>query len=120
VLGLSFDDLFENVGTPALGYRDAAALDGHQVTIAGYVVEAHGRPDRFLLVSTPGACAHCSGAPVAAIDLPGLAAGPFPARDDAPRLVTGRLGVGYRVDEAGEASFVRLHDAAIAPRDAPG
>jgi hypothetical protein len=110
---MTFEDLFEGLGTPGLAYRESAAtLDGRRVAIPGFVVEVHGRDDRFLLVGTPGACPDCSAVPVPAVTLPELRTLPS---DLAGSLVVvdGCLGVGFAVDEAGEASFLRLRDVRI-------
>lgn len=112
---VAFGDLFEGLGTPGLAYRDsAAALDGHRVAIPGFVVEVHGRDDRFLLVDAPGACGDCSAVPVPAVTLPELLTRPpHVAGGRTAVVVDGYLGVGFEVDEAGEASFLRLRDVRI-------
>ena len=112
-LPIAFVDLFDGLGTPELGYRStAAALDGQHVAIRGYVVPAHGRSDRFLLVDAPGACPDCSPAPVPAVTLAGR---PTPSADVDAVTIEGRLGVGYEVDADGEASFVRLSEIRVRP-----
>jgi len=115
---IAFADLFDGLGTLDLAYRAAgAALHGRRVTLPGFIGEAHGRTDRFLLVDAPGACPECSPLPVPAVTLPELRR--LPADVVAGRtavIVDGRLGVGFEVDAAGEASFLRLSGVRILPR----
>ena len=112
---VAFGDLFDGLGTPELAYRAAAAaLDGRDVAVSGFVVEVHGRTDRFLLVDAPGACPHCSATPVPAVTLPELDQVPSGVVGQAPVVVVGRLGVGFEVDAEGEASFLRLRAVRIA------
>jgi hypothetical protein len=110
---IEFGDLFDGVGSPQLTYRDASALDGRRVAITGFVVEVHDWPGRFLLVDAPGECPHCAPAPVAAVSLIGLRPPRAGLATDRAVTVTGRLGVGYEIDAAGEASFLRLRGARI-------
>lgn len=114
---IAFADLFDGLGTPDLAYRDAAALDGRRVSLAGFIGEVHGRADRFLLVDAPGACPDCSALPVPAVTLPEVRALPaHVAAGCTAVVVDGRLGVGFEVDAAGEASFLRLRDVRIEAR----
>jgi hypothetical protein len=117
---IGFGDLFEGLGTSALSYRAAGDLHGRQVAITGFLVAAHDRLDRFLLVDTAGACPDCAPVPVAAVALPGVRHRPARLAADVAVTVEGRLSVGYQVDACGEASFLRLGDVSFVRRRAVG
>jgi hypothetical protein len=110
---IGFDMLFDRLGSEEVGFAaDAAALDGAEVEIKGYLSPAHDGTGRILLVDTPGACPDCSPAPVAAIQLPGFVAPNF-AGNRTVRL-RGRIGFGFAIDAGGNASFLRLVEARVA------
>ena len=99
---LKWSDLFEGLGYTAR----CTQLSGTPVEIAGYVVEAHdGRAQ--LLVAEPGGCPHCS--PVPAISLPDFR---METRGEAVRL-RGTLSYGFKVDDQGAGSFLRLENARL-------
>jgi hypothetical protein len=113
-LAISFDDLFDQLGTNDLRYSAAAqALCGRDVVIKGYLAHAHGPQAVMLLVDQPGLCPDCSPAPAAVITLRGAALFPQ-AGEDRPVRVVGRLDYGFRID-AGVASILRIEDAAVCP-----
>jgi hypothetical protein len=117
---VTFLDLFEGLGTLDLAYRaEAAALDDRDVAMTGFVVAAHERVDRYVLVETPGACPDCSPIPVAAVTLEWRDAPPDLGKRATPALVEGRLGVGFAIDADGHASFLRLRDARVTPLPTP-
>ncbi len=114
---LGFGDLFDNLGTDALGYSTRAEqLSGRLIVIEGYLahVHAHGpAPAALMLVDQPGLCPDCSPAPAAVITL--MRSEPSPDTDArGPVRVEGLLDFGFRIDE-GVASFVRIEKASIAP-----
>jgi hypothetical protein len=100
---LKFSDLFEG-----LGYSERCqALAGSEVEIAGYVADSHDGSTQ-LLVAEPGGCPHCS--PVPAISLPDFR---IEKRGEAVRL-RGTLSYGFKVNEEGAGSFLRLENARLA------
>ncbi|MFM9881993.1 MAG: hypothetical protein ACKVQT_03115 [Burkholderiales bacterium] len=110
---IGFDNLFDRLGTADVGYcAGAAALDGEEVEIKGYLSPAHDGTGRVLLVDAPGACPDCSPAPVAAIQLPGFTLSIITGRR-AVRL-RGRIGFGFAIDTGGNGSFLRLAEARVA------
>ncbi len=110
---IGFDILFDRLGSEEVGFAaNAAALDGAEVEIRGYLSPAHDGTGRVLLVDTAGACPDCSPAPVAAIQLPGFVS-PAVAGHRAVRL-RGRIRFGFAIDADGNASFLRLIEARVA------
>jgi len=99
---LNWSDLFEGLGYTAR----CAELSGTTVEIAGYVVDTHDGPVQ-LLVAEPGGCPHCS--PVPAISLPDFR---IEKRGEAVRL-RGKLSYGFKVDDQGAGSFLRLENARL-------
>ena len=115
---LSIDDLFDGLGTDRLTYAPSCrALSGGWLQVETLLARSHdGR--RWMAVDQPGACPDCAAAPVAAIDLPGFE--PPAAVDPAqPLRLRGRLAYGFAVDADGNASFLRLEDAALVTGEAP-
>jgi hypothetical protein len=107
---LKFSDLFDGRGSDALAYSaHCAAWTGREVEIAGYLSQDHPGAGRAMLVEEPGVCPDCSAVPVACMALPGFVA---PAGAHAVR-VRGRLSFGFAVDDAGNASFLRLEGARV-------
>ena len=99
---LKFSELFEGQGYSAR----CAELSGAEVELAGYVVDTHdGRAQ--MLVAEPGGCPHCS--PVPAISLPGFR---MEHKAEAVRL-QGTLSYGFKVDDEGAGSFLRLENARL-------
>lgn len=114
---LRFADLFDNLGTDALGYSSRSGqLSGRTIAIEGYLahVHAHGpAPAALMLVDQPGLCPDCSPSPAAAITV--VHSGTTSELDaESPVRVEGRLDFGFRVDE-GVASFIRIEQASIVP-----
>lgn len=115
-LGVTFADLFDNIGTDQLGYSARAGeLAGRDVVIEGYLahVHAHGpAAAATMLVDQPGLCPDCSPVPPAAITL--LDASRMADVGAGPVRVIGRLDFGFRIID-GVASFIRIERASIAP-----
>ena len=110
---IGFDMLFDRLGTTEVGFGTAAAaLDGAEVEIKGYLSPAHDGSGAIALAHTPGACPDCSPVPVAAIQLPGFVS-PAVVGGRAVRL-RGRIEFGFAIDAGGNGSFLRLADARIA------
>ena len=115
-LRLRFADLFDNLGTDAIGYSaKAAQLSGRQVVVEGFIAHTHAHgpaPSALLLVDQPGLCPDCSPAPAAVITLQGASAD---AATGAHAVrVSGRLDFGFRIDDR-VASFIRIEQAAVEP-----
>lgn len=113
---VTFEDLFDNVGTDDLRYSQRAAdISGTAIAIEGFLAHAHTHeiPEEMLLVDQPGLCADCSPVPAAVISLPGAIFDAGPA-GGSPVRVVGRLDFGFKI-EHGVASFIRIEDAAISP-----
>ena len=107
-LMVGFADLFDHLGTVDLRYSAAAAaLNGRDVLIEGYLSHPHVPGGDISLVDQPGLCPDCSPVPAAAICLPGARA-PLTA-DGGPRLilVRGHLEFGLRIVN-GTASMLRI------------
>lgn len=110
---IGFNRLFDGLGSAEVRFSaDAAAIDGDEVEIKGYLSPTHDGTGRVLLVDSPGACPDCSPAPVAAIQLPGFIS-PTVAGHRAVRL-RGRIRFGFAIDADGNASFLRLIGARVA------
>ena len=102
---LKFPDLFEGLEYSAR----CDELHGAEVEIAGFVADSHDGSVQ-LLVAEPGGCPDCSPEPIAAIQLPG-----FRIDSEAkPVKLRGTLSYGFKIDAAGNASFLRLEGARIA------
>ncbi len=99
---LKWSDLFEGLGYSAR----CGQLSGTTVEIAGYVVDMHDGSAQ-LLVAEPGGCPHCS--PVPAISLPDSR---IEKRGEAVRL-RGTLSYGFKVDDRGAGSFLRLENVRL-------
>jgi len=96
---LKFSELFAN-----LEYSPRCEeLQGREVELKGYVADSHDHSMR-LLVAEPGGCPHCSQVP--AIALPGCLLRPGQAV-----TLRGTLSYGFVMDEAGNASMLRLEGA---------
>jgi hypothetical protein len=108
---VTFAELFDALGTDALGYGAGAKnLSGSRVAVEGFLSHSHGFDRSISLVQQPGLCPDCAGVPVAVIALPGIAMTP---REGArPVRVVGRLDFGLRI-VGGTASMLRIEDAAI-------
>ena len=102
---LKFSDLFEGLGYSAR----SAQLSGTEVEIAGFVVESHDGGVR-MLVSQQGGCPDCSPVPVPAITLTAFRL----ENAKGSVMLSGVLSYGFRVDEQGRASFLRLENARVA------
>ena len=102
---LKFSDLFQDLGYSAR----CAELSGTKVEIAGFVAESHDGGVQ-MLVSQPGGCPDCSPTPVPAITLPAFRL----ENAKGPVMLSGVLSYGFRVDEQGRASFLRLEKARLA------
>ena len=110
---IGFEALFDHLATNELRFSDQIEVfNGTEVELTGYLSPAHDGSARMLLVDAPGACPDCSPAPVAAVYLPG-----FTTKANATRAVqlTGRIAYGFEIETDGNASFLRLIDARIAP-----
>ncbi len=99
---LKFSELFVDLGFSPR----CEALKGTDVELKGYVVDSHDHSTR-LLVSEPGGCPHCSQVP--AIALPGCHIAPGQAV-----TLRGTLSFGFHMDDAGNASMLRLENAKVA------
>src|SRR6185436_10186714 len=99
---LKFPDLFEGLEYSAR----CAELAGAEVELAGWVVETHDGAAQ-MLVAEPGGCPHCS--PVPAILLPGFSI----VSEGKPVKLRGTLSYGFKQDDAGIASFLRLEGARV-------
>lgn len=104
---LKFSDLFAGAGT-AYSAR-CEGLSGREVEIAGFVADNHDGSVQ-LLVAEPGGCPDCSPEPVSAIILLGEKF----RTEGKPVILRGTLSYGFKMDAAGNASFLRLEDARIA------
>jgi hypothetical protein len=114
-LVVEFADLFDHLGTIDLRYSaTAAALNGRDVSIEGYLSHPHVPGGDLSLVDQPGLCPDCSPVPAAAICLPGARA-PLTA-DGGPGLVLvgGRLEFGLRIVN-GTASMLRILACTVRP-----
>jgi hypothetical protein len=114
---LCFADLFDNLGTDAIGYSSRSAqLSGHMICIEGYLAHVHSHgpaPAALMLVDQPGLCPDCSPTPAAVITV--MRSEPAPGlHAEAPVRVEGMLDFGFRIDE-GVASFIRIEHASIMP-----
>ena len=110
---IGFDALYDALGSEQMRFSERAkALSGSDVLITGFLTAAHDDAGRMVLTDAPGVCPDCSPAPAAAVYLPGFAAR-IAATRGAVRLV-GRLEFGFEIDAAGNATFLRLHNARIA------
>ena len=108
---VTFNDLFERIGTESLCYGAGAKdLSGSLIAIEGFLAHAHGPGCNVSLVQEPGQCPDCAAVPVAVIALPGLRAAP--REGERPVRVVGRLDFGLRI-VGGTASMLRIEDAAI-------
>lgn len=110
---IGFEALFDHLATSELRFSaQIEAFNGTEVALTGYLSPAHDGSARMLLVDAPGACPDCSPASVAAIYLPG-----FTTKANASRAIqlTGRIAYGFEIETDGNASFLRLIDARIAP-----
>lgn len=107
-----FADLFDGLGTDALGFSPhAPRWSGEDVEIRGYLTPLH-EGDRYALVDAAGGCPDCG--PVASIHLPGFR--PSDPRPDGAVAVAlrGRLDYGFAIAADGYASFLRLEGARLA------
>jgi hypothetical protein len=111
---LTMDDLFDHRGSERLAYSARCGhLSGNWLQFETLVARNHD-DSRWMAVDQPGACPDCSAVPVAALQLPGFE---LPADHDPERPVRlrGRLSYGFAIDAGGNASFLRLEDAAVVP-----
>jgi hypothetical protein len=100
---LKWSDLFEGLRYSAR----CQELSGAPVEIDGYLSSTHDGRALFL-VAEPGGCPHCS--PVPAISLPDFR---IENKGEAVNL-RGTLSYGFKVDEEGSGSFLRLENARLA------
>jgi hypothetical protein len=113
---VTMDDLFDHLGSDRLAYSARCGhLSGGWLQFETLVTRNHD-DSRWIAVDQPGACPDCSAVPVAALQLPGfeLPAGLDPER---PVRLRGRLSYGFAIDAEGNASFLRLEDAALVPAE---
>lgn len=109
---VTMDDLFDHRGSERLAYSARCGhLSGGWLQFETLVARNHDG-SRWIAVDQPGACPDCSAVPVAALQLPGFEP-PADLDPGRPVRLRGRLSYGFAVDEAGNASFLRLEQAEL-------
>lgn len=104
-------DLFERHGSEELAFSARCEQHaGQDVEICGWLYQAGDGAGPVMLVSRPGDCPDKSGAPVAAIILPGFRR---PKHAFGPVTLRGRLSYGLDI-RGGIASYLRLERARVA------